>query len=76
MVSPSTRVLTVYKSSRLLQDFLLLQVQLLLREEELWDEERGIVGREERDKETRNKGSGLFGTFRAHIEDCGVLLSK
>ena len=25
---------------------------------------------------TRSIGSGVFGTFGAHIKDCGVLLSK
>ena len=36
--------------------------------------ERGIVGREEGDKETRNIGAGLFGMVRTHIKDCEVLL--
>ena len=29
-----------------------------------------------RGKGARSIGSGLFGTIGAHIEDCGVLLSK
>ena len=29
-----------------------------------------------RGKGTRKIGSGVFGTFRGHIEDCEVLVSK
>ena len=32
------------------------------------------MGGEERDKETKNIGSGLFASIRAHIKDCEVLV--